>query len=875
MEPPVPLGDVDVTAVLASLPVAIGIIDAQGAVRYANPRAESLYGWRVEDVLGRSALALGVAPTDTVAAADLLARVQLGESWQGRFPIVRGDAAQVPVWMSVVPLPATAGTEPELLVVAVDLSELGSAPDAGERAAVDRATDANLLLEGLLESVPFGMALLDRSLRFVRVNAAIAAFDGVDADLHVGRPLAELFHDLPADVASDVARVFAEGVTIPPRELRATALRDDDVPRDWVVSYYPVRRSGEVHWVGAVVVDVTEWRRSERERAQLLESERLARAAAERAVERLDRLQAVTARLGEAHDTAGVADVVVSHGTAGIGAAGGAVCTLDGDELVVVGVMGMDGSAVARFERIPLEAPVPSADAVRRGELVLLRSLEERDERYPALAGVPASNRSFAAAPMIVAGRAVGCLTFGWAEPRDFGEEDLDFLLALAQQAAQALERSRLYDAERRARAAAEEAGERMRFLAEASRVLASTLDYEVTLRELARIAVPEIADVCLVHLVVDDDTRLVVATHHDRDLVPVLTSVVDVPNRNREPRLLGRAVVTGESIVLDDVPDDLLVRVADSPSQLEALRSLDLRSAVIAPLRVQDRVIGLLTLAGDGSSGRRFGPEDLPFFEDLAGRAAVAVDNSRLHQARTDVARTLQQSLLPPHLPTIGGLELAQRYHSVGDVEVGGDFFDVFPAGDGRWGLVMGDVCGKGVAAASLTALARYTVRAAAIENDPSSVLRVLNRAILDADVGERFCTIVHARVEPRDDGLRVQLACGGHPLPLLLTAAGLVRPVGEPGTAIGLFEDVHLTEVELVLAPGDTFVLYTDGLTEARSPDGLFDPELLERVLATAAGRSAEGVAEVVDDAVLAYEGGRQRDDMALLVLRVPPLL
>ena len=154
--------------------------------------------------------------------------------------------------------------------------------------------------------------------------------------------------------------------------------------------------------------------------------------------------------------------------------------------------------------------------------------------------------------------------------------------------------------------------------------------------------------------------------------------------------------------------------------------------------------------------------PEDQAFVEDLAGRAAVAIENSRSHQARTEVAQTLQRSLLPPHLPSIAGLELAQRYHSMGDVEVGGDFFDVFPAGDGRWGVVMGDVCGKGVGAAALTALARYTVRAGAIEGEPAGVLRLLNRAILDAEVGERFCTLAHAKVEadatagPRRAGVR-----------------------------------------------------------------------------------------------------------------------
>jgi hypothetical protein len=412
-----------------------------------------------------------------------------------------------------------------------------------------------------------------------------------------------------------------------------------------------------------------------------------------------------------------------------------------------------------------------------------------------------------------------------------------------------------------------------MRFLAEASRVLGSSLDYEVTLAEMAALAVPTLADACLVHLVDGEGLRLVIAAHRDVAMAQRLTAAVDRPAPHREPRLLGRAAILGESIVLEEVPDSLLQRVAESESQLEILRALELRSGVVVPLRGQQGILGVFTLAVDGASERRFSAADLPFVEDLAARAAVAIENSRSHQARTEVAQTLQRSLLPPHLPEIAGLELAQRYHSLGDVEVGGDFFDVFPAGDGRWGVVMGDVCGKGVAAASLTALARYTVRAGAIDGEPSAVLRLLNRAILDAEVGERFCTITHAMIEPGEGRARVVLACGGHPLPLLLTAAGEVRTVGVPGTAIGLFEDLDLTEIEVLLDAGDTLVLYTDGFTEARSPDGRFDPDLLARALGTAAGGTAEQVAETVDQAILDFEDGCQRDDMALLVLRVRP--
>ena len=860
-----PRGVVDA---LAHLPVAVGLIDSRGAIRYVNAAAEALYGWTADEVVGKSALALGVAPSETAAAADLLSKLQLGETWRGRFPVLRSDGRRRAAWMSVASLPVApdAEEEPALLVVAIDATDLGEDLGDVHRAAEDRAEDANLLLQGLLDAVPVGMAFFDRSLRYVRVNDALAETNGIPAEAHVGRRLPDLLEGIPSQVADDIASVFETGATIPHRLVVGETPAQPGVERHWLVSYYPIRRGETVAWVGAVALEVTE-------RDRLLESERDARRAAEEAAERLARLQIVTGRLAEASDVSAVADVVVRFGGAGVGAAGGALCIVEGDQVRILQVAGMNEEAAARFEVVPLSAALPATDAIRTGDMVLLSSIAERDERYPALRGIPADNRSFASVPMVVDGRGIGCITFAWTDERRFDDAESHFLLALGRQAAQALERTRLYGAERTARAAAEEAGDRMRFLAEASRVLASSLDYEVTLGQLADLAVRALADVCLVHLIDGGDLRLVTTSHRDPSLRDRLAAVAGGPTRHREPRLIGRALVTGQSIALGEVPDSLLERVAESPEQLAILRSLELRSGLVVPLQGRDGPLGVLTLGADSSSGRIFDESDLPFVEDLAGRVAVAIENSRSHQARTEVAQTLQRSLLPPHLPEIPGLELAQRYQSLGDIEVGGDFFDVFPAGPGRWGVVMGDVCGKGVAAASLTALARYTVRAGAIEGAPASVLRLLNRAILDSDPGERFCTIAHARLEPGDQCARIVLACGGHPLPLVLRADGTVEEVGIPGSAIGLFDDIELSEVVVDLEAGDALALYTDGFTEARSPEGRFDPGLLARTLGETAGGSAEDLAEAVERAVLDFEGGRPRDDMALLVLRVRP--
>jgi anti-sigma regulatory factor (Ser/Thr protein kinase) len=293
----------------------------------------------------------------------------------------------------------------------------------------------------------------------------------------------------------------------------------------------------------------------------------------------------------------------------------------------------------------------------------------------------------------------------------------------------------------------------------------------------------------------------------------------------------------------------------------------------VAAPLRARGQVLGVLALF-QGPSGRRFGEESRAWMEDLATRAATALDNARLYRDRAHVARTLQRSLLPPANPAIPGLEIATRYHPVSEgSKVGGDFYDVFPLDRDRWGVVMGDVSGKGVAAASLTALSRYTVRAAALHLDkPSSVLHTLNRAILDGDFEERFCTIVYCSVEERDGGARLMISRGGHPPPLLIGRDGAVSQVDGEGTAMGLFPEPDLVDTQLDLGPGETLVLYTDGLLDARSPSGIWGEDLLESVLAGGGELETDELAEALARSVMELSEGAPRDDVAILVLRMP---
>jgi sigma-B regulation protein RsbU (phosphoserine phosphatase) len=265
----------------------------------------------------------------------------------------------------------------------------------------------------------------------------------------------------------------------------------------------------------------------------------------------------------------------------------------------------------------------------------------------------------------------------------------------------------------------------------------------------------------------------------------------------------------------------------------------------------------------------------DRGFLAALADQAAQALERARLYEERAYVARTLQEGLLPERLAPVPGLEVAVRYHSIADGgSVGGDWYDCFDISPERWLVAVGDVAGKGTAAAVLTGLARHTLRAIALrEERPEEMLRFLNEALRRQSVEAAFCTIGCARLERRPDGgFEACLASGGHPYPLLVRAGGTVEEVVVRGTLLGVEAEPVLEQVPLALDPGDTLVLYTDGVVDARDESGeRFGEERLYAAVGAAAGGAAEAVAAAVDEAVGAFDPSRRRDDRAIVVLRV----
>jgi sigma-B regulation protein RsbU (phosphoserine phosphatase) len=248
---------------------------------------------------------------------------------------------------------------------------------------------------------------------------------------------------------------------------------------------------------------------------------------------------------------------------------------------------------------------------------------------------------------------------------------------------------------------------------------------------------------------------------------------------------------------------------------------------------------------------------------------AKKRAEESEAHATR--LAHTLQQTLIPPTPPAIPHLDVAARYRPAGDGSVvGGDFYDVFQVSTDEWVVTIGDVCGKGVEAAVVTALARHTLRAAAVQDpSPAAALRALNDALLSNE-SERFCTVALVRLHDGATGWRGELALGGHPRPVHVSR-GEAALVGSPGSLLGVLPDPELYDVEISLEPGESRLLYTDGVPEARDNDSFYGIERLLDIAARTASDADRQAGTVLDD-VLEYQLGVARDDIAVLALRVP---
>jgi serine phosphatase RsbU (regulator of sigma subunit) len=411
--------------------------------------------------------------------------------------------------------------------------------------------------------------------------------------------------------------------------------------------------------------------------------------------------------------------------------------------------------------------------------------------------------------------------------------------------------------------------------LADAGRLMEEALDQRQRAQYIADLAVPALGDVAMVDMITSEGAiERIAARGRGTEVADIFVRLrEDTPIDPRGPHPVAEVIRTGRTMNLDQLSDAEIDGITTRENERALLREHRFKACIVLPLGARGAVLGALTL-WIMRPAKAFDDTARRIAKRLADRTALALDNARLHEQQSHIATVLQHSLLPRSLPKINGFEASSRFLAAGEAyEVGGDFYDVFRSGSRTWTAVIGDVCGKGPEAASLTALARYTVRTASSpDTAPSEVLHTLHESIASEQSDFRFCTAALTQIQAPMNGegdAHLTVALGGHPLPLILRKDGRVDPIGEPGTLLGALPSPVLADVETTLANGDALVLYTDGILDAGDRSRSDDPDWLSDQLALAAGGSADEIAERLAQEAVKRQGGEPRDDIAILVL------
>ncbi len=706
-----------------------------------------------------------------------------------------------------------------------------------------------------VEQLPGAVIAVDLESRVVTWSAGAQELYGWSAEEAVGQSVRELIGLVP-ERADEVREALQAGRSWS-GEFR-TVGKDGRPMLVWA-SNSPVRDDeGAVVGIVGVSLDITSYASALTARAEQLQD---ARARAELLADRNARLVRVSEALGAALEDEAIADVVVAQAVDALHVDAGGVTVIDRGRLRVLASVGYEPEVVATYESLPLEASTPLTDLLRAGEPLRTESRQELVDRYPHLPHSSLSE-SIACVPLEVEGRVLGVLALSSVRPAAFDDDDLVFLLTLARQSAQAMERGRLLAAEREAR-------RRVSFLAMASARLAASLDFHKTIDAVAALAVPAAGDWCSVHLLDEHGAPQLVTVHHrDPELQDLLHELfVRYPPDPERGAGIGQAVGEQRTVHHRAFADEVVRAIARDPWHYDALRRLGLGSALVVPLQVVGRTIGVLTLTSEEQ--HHYTEADVELVEDLARRMATAVDNALRYRQQRETALTLQRSLLPRALPELPGLTVAHRYRpGAAGAEVGGDWYDLVPLTRGRVGLVIGDVMGRGIAAAAVMGQLRAAVRACAlVEDSPSAVLGLVDAAM--SSLGQTsLTTCLYGVLDPATATL--QLASAGHLPPLVVHRDGGGQYVElEPGPPLGVGA-APPPETVVHLPEGALLLLFTDGLVEGRAQpveEGLL---ALRNAVAELGELEPSGV-EQLCDTLLRVMGrdGRPDDDSAMLAV------
>lgn len=572
---------------------------------------------------------------------------------------------------------------------------------------------------------------------------------------------------------------------------------------------------------------------------------------------RLQQLAKVTSELGAADTIDAVIEAAVNHMAEAIQAAVTTLMLREGDELVLVGGFGLRPGVSERWHTFPVDHQNPASDAVRLARPVMLNDRPTIENRYGEFVEDVPRGRSVVCLPL-GAGAPVGVagLTFenGWLP----GPPELDLLMTFAEACGQAIRRIR----------AADEAAERARqltFLADASAELSSSLDYRSTLAKVASLCVPVLADWCAVDMAERDRLTTLAVAHTDPAKVAWAWELQRrYPPDPDAPTGAPNVIRTGVSEIYEEISDEMLVAGARDSEHLRLARELNLRSAIVVPLRVRDRTLGAITLIR-AESDRRYTADDLAVAEDLGRRAAMAIDNAELHSVTRDVARQLQLAVLPDRLDRIPGWEVATHYEPGGRGEIGGDFYDAVPLPGGRIAVFVGDVMGHGIPAAAAMAQLRSSVRALlSIDVSPASVMGRLDKMFELLDIVQ-LVSIVYAVID-RERG-EITVANAGHYPPYLVRRDGQVDVAStRPRRLLGADPDTTV-ESSFPFAAGDSLLMVTDGLFERR---GEHVDVGLDRVRVAASVLAGTDLEDGLARLVAAVQDAESDDDVTALAVR-----
>jgi GAF domain-containing protein len=687
-----------------------------------------------------------------------------------------------------------------------------------------------------LQALPHPVIQLDTDGCILGTNLPAAQLLGITSDALQGQPFATTALPEPAQGGFlDVFRHVMEGrswggalplTTAPEAHLHVA----------------PVEQGGTV--IGALVT---------------IESVGRERARTAQVGERLNRLARVATELQAAGNLERLTNIVVSHMADAAGATTASLSVMVDDETFgLLGLRGGTEGAQSRYATYPADDSTPAGVAVRTGRPLLLAGLAAIRSQFPDIELAAPGERSLLCLPLTIEARRIGVMTLSFPGVLDADEAELEFYQIMADSCAQALERIRAVETVAQQHA-------KLTFLAKASAELASSLDYESTLRSVAELAVPDLADWCAISLAQDGVLRTLAVAHRDPAKVQLALDFQQRYPSDPDAETGGYQVLrTGESLLVPEVTDEMLVQGAKNEEHLAMLRDLALYSGLTVPLKAEGRVLGTISWV-NGETGRRFSEDDIPFLEDLARRAGIAIDNALLHSELREVADRLQEAVRPAALPELPGWQLGATYTSAGRASVGGDFYDVIPLSDGRVALAIGDVMGRGVTAAAAMSQIRSALRAlVAVDPDPRTVMTRLD-LLYERFPSDQLVTLLYALADPDLD--QIVMSFAGHPSPIVVRADGTADFVPAPeGTLLGVGASTRQA-VAVPFLPGETLFMFTDGLLERRHED-LQESEA--RLLATYRSLLPEPTSDDLCRLVELMRDPSRDDDVAVLAAR-----